>query len=228
MEKKAVLEADFRIAVSNALVDWWKKEYHYDSVNYVVIPCTASDNFVDDEINEHFLQTDKVVLVYAGSTSPWQSFPLLLNKVEKWLSQTNGKVLFLSKETKELNLLMNSYPDRVLQKFVPENQVHTFLCACDYGLLIREKNQTNQVSSPVKFAEYLRAGLKIIISDNIGDYTSFTKENNIGYCIDDLSEIPTSLTKLTEKDRVDNLLIFNNKLSQECFSEEYQTVLAFN
>jgi hypothetical protein len=228
MEKKAVLEADFRIAVSNALVDWWKKEYHYDSVNYVVIPCTASDNFVDDEINEHFLQTDKVVLVYAGSTSPWQSFPLLLNKVEKWLSQTNGKVLFLSKETKELNLLMKSYPNRVLQKFVPENQVHTFLCACDYGLLIREKNQTNQVSSPVKFAEYLRAGLKIIISDNIGDYTSFTKENNIGYCIDDLFEIPTSLTKLTEKDRVDNLLIFNNKLSQECFSEEYQTVLAFN
>jgi hypothetical protein len=102
MEKKAVLEADFRIAVSNALVDWWKKEYHYDSVNYVVIPCTASQNKFVKEINEPFLMTEEVVLVYAGSTSPWQSFLYSSIRLKNGFHRPMVRCCFYLKKPKNL------------------------------------------------------------------------------------------------------------------------------
>ena len=42
IEKKAVLNADFRIAVSEKLVDYWKEQFDCNDNNYVVIPCTLN------------------------------------------------------------------------------------------------------------------------------------------------------------------------------------------
>jgi hypothetical protein len=50
----------------------------------------------------------------------------------------------------------------------------------DYGILIREQSVTNQVASPVKFAEYLACGLQVLISEGIGDFTDFVKQQNCG------------------------------------------------
>ena len=41
-EKEAVLKSDFRIAVSNKLVEYWNAEFNYSSNNHVVIPCTLT------------------------------------------------------------------------------------------------------------------------------------------------------------------------------------------
>jgi hypothetical protein len=70
------------------------------------------------------------------------------------------------------------------------------------AILIRDDKVTNQVASPVKFAEYLAAGLQVLISPNIGDYSSFIKEYNCGKIVDE--KIPP-LKKISIEDRVKNI-----------------------
>ncbi len=63
---------------------------------------------------------------------------------------------------------------------------------CDYGLLLREKSITNKVASPVKFAEYLYAGLRVLISPEIGDYSEMVSYYNLGHVVNSAKEL-TSL-----------------------------------
>ena len=76
----------------------------------------------------------------------------------------------------------------MINKFVEPKQIRSYLQCCDYGILFREKNGTNIVSSPVKFGKYLSCGLKILISDNVGDYSDLVYKNNLGHVISDLSK----------------------------------------
>ena len=76
---------------------------------------------------------------------------------------------------------MHAYPNQVNQFCVSEQEIPNLLMCGDYGLLLREESVTNKVASPIKFAEYLACGLGIIITPNIGDYSSYVINNNCGY-----------------------------------------------
>ena len=78
-------------------------------------------------------------------------------------------------------LLLNLYPERIIQRHVSSDDVVHYLDIADYGLLIRENSITNKVASPVKCAEYLSRGLKVIISSDIGDYSEEIENNNLGF-----------------------------------------------
>ena len=71
------------------------------------------------------------------------------------------------------------------------------LSAADFGLLLRENNIVNNVASPTKFAEYLMAGLPVIISNGIGDFSYFVRFKNVGICID--SHIDKGIELLDKK-----------------------------
>ncbi|MGY6560485.1 MAG: hypothetical protein ACXITV_00100 [Luteibaculaceae bacterium] len=228
MEQSSVLQADFRIAVSCKLLDYWQTVYDYKGVNHVVIPCLASLPTEFTTAQDKFFETDKPILVYSGSTSPWQSFDLLLDKLDHWLRNTVGKVLLLTRSTRAIEELIQKYPNRVFQKFVPENEVLDYLSRCDYGLLIRHKNITNQVASPVKFAEYLCAGLKVIISENLGDYSQLVVDNNFGFVIDEETEIPLHLSKIGLIEKTQIQFFQQNNLSKQAYSSTYEKVLFFS
>ena len=55
--------------------------------------------------------------------------------------------------------------------------------ASDFGILLRENRLVNNVASPTKFAEYIMAGLKVIISENVGDYSEIVTKNNYGFVV---------------------------------------------
>src|ERR1700741_5463587 len=44
----AVNSADFRIAVSNKLIDYWREHYNYEGNNHVVIPCTLDRKYFNN------------------------------------------------------------------------------------------------------------------------------------------------------------------------------------
>jgi len=191
LEGDALLNSDSRIAVSQKLIDYWKENFNYANSNHVIIPCTLSkkvsteyDGAAISKLRKQLSFTDSdVVLVYSGSSAKWQSFNVLEENISKAFS-TNAalKLLMLCKAGEE-KTLADKFPGRVMQKWVNEDEVHNYLQAADYGLLIREQSVTNKVSSPVKFAEYLAAGLPVIISENIGDYSTFVTEKNCGMLV---------------------------------------------
>jgi hypothetical protein len=64
------------------------------------------------------------------------------------------------------------------------DRVADHLAVCDYGLLLREPTITNRVASPTKFAEYLAAGLDVLISPGLGDLSDFVRRHGCGLVVD--------------------------------------------
>jgi len=190
-EKQVILNSDFKIAVSNALVDFWKIKYSYSKADHVVIPCTLNSDFekvqISNELISHkrkqlSLGDDDIVYVYSGSVAGWQSFDVLFSFIEPILKQSaKNKIVFFSPQDSNLDKLQQLFPNQVNRKQLNSNQVAEFLIVGDFGLLIRENSVTNQVASPLKFAEYLACGLKVIISEKLGDYTELAHKKDWGY-----------------------------------------------
>jgi glycosyltransferase involved in cell wall biosynthesis len=233
IERKAIHETDFRIAVSNALVNYWKEQFQYSGAQHVVIPCTLNSNSfhaagitdIDKSRKELDLLKQDRVIVYSGSNAGWQSLEDLSVKLTPlFRANSDMKLVLMLKIIPASFSMLKEFPGRVKQKWTNPEQVAEVLSACDYGWLVREKSVTNQVASPVKFAEYLAAGLSVIISPELGDYTDFVNANACGIvwkegnAITDLPEIP-----LAEKTRFRELA--TNNFSKESFIDQYLDIL---
>jgi hypothetical protein len=184
------------MAVSEQLVNYWREYYGYTGDDHVVIPCTLDRKYFKDD---HFVLSENtatikselgllpgdIVLVYSGSTAPWQSFTLLEETLTPLLENNpNVKLLFLSRRDKDNERLEQKFKGRVFIKWLEHKDVLSHLHCCDYGILIREQSDTNKVASPSKFAEYLSAGLKVLISENLGDFSEFVRKKDCGHVID--------------------------------------------
>lgn len=191
LERQAILNSDFRIAVSNQLVAHWQQKFNYNLQQHVVIPCTLNKVFEDMAITpgsvskaRHDLnfKAGDLVFAYAGSLAGWQSFDLLYNYIAPILQASPAaRLFFLAGPDKNILRLEKEFPLQVMHRKVKPAEVPAMLLAADYGLLIREQSVTNQVASPVKFAEYLACGLKVIISPGLGDYSSFVSQHDCGH-----------------------------------------------
>lgn len=233
LEKQCVLNVDFRIAVSQQLVKHWKEVFNYESNKHVVIPCTLSSQFENvklDEITiqqkraEYGLNSDDVVLIYSGSVAGWQSFTVLLNFIKPILSSGQQfKMIFFSDASNQIEELIHQFPKQVKQVRLPSEKVAENLIIGDYGLLIREETLTNRVASPVKLAEYLACGLKVIISNHLGDYTDFVLQTNSGFLFQNI--LTQQLKQVSFQDKIQLQHNVINKVSKKTYLSEYHQIL---
>ena len=230
VEKNAVLNADFRIAVSSQLVGYWKTKFGYDRKDHVVIPCTLNSLYFErhkTQQEREALRTSlgyssgDVVFVYSGSSAGWQSLKLIDDFLCNLLgSLGNAKALLLVKDVSESMAVLKKFPERTAVKWVSEAEVADFLNCSDYGLLIRERSVTNSVASPVKFAEYLAAGLKVIISSGLGDYSDFVLTHDCGYLAGSFDVKNIQRPAPNEKERIAG--IARDLFLKEKYTREYE------
>ena len=189
LEKDAILKSDYRIAVSSKLIEYWEKNFNYSKGEEIIIPSTLSNSFLKLKDKSKSLSIKKnlgiidedIVLIYSGSQAGWQSFDSLREFINDILKKDKRvKIIFLCKPNKKINELLKIYPNRTYQIFVSHVEVPYYLDVADYGLIIRDESQTNIVASPVKCAEYLSRGLKVIISSNVGDFSNVIVKNDLG------------------------------------------------
>ena len=236
LEKEVVINSDYRIAVSNELVKYWKEQFNYQLFNHVIIPCTINQKFENVLINENILASTRnkfdllesdIVFIYSGSIAGWQSFDVLLRVMTPILQENiKCKLVFFSELNENIQSLINLFPSQIFCKYLKSDEVCNYLIIGDYGLLIREESLTNKVASPVKFAEYLACGLKVIISDNLGDYSELIKKNNdLGVVIED------NISKYDNVSIQDKIIIKNFALAHFTkvnYIENFQKMLEFN
>lgn len=186
-EEYVVKNAKHRISVSSELVNFWKRDFGYNQDRHTIIPCSLA--YSHESPLEKRAPNEKVRLLFSGGGSPWQSqdekFEWIRNLM---LKNENLEFVFLSKSDQQLLALMEDFPKRVERKWLKPEEVYTELCKADYGILLRENNLTNSVSAPVKFAEYLNAGLNVLISDSVIDYAHFVQKHQCGQVISNLAE----------------------------------------
>lgn len=182
LEREAVLGSDMRLAVSRALVVYWADRFGYTGDQHVVIPCTLSREFGSAiDLPKEPAQVDKVRLVYSGSAAGWQSFELLEQLLVPLLEQDpRVEVLFLTRGDDRIAELAARFPGRVTMRWLGHNEVREVLAQQDVGILVREDTVTNRVSSPTKYAEYLACGLRVVLSENIGDLSAEVEQQGLG------------------------------------------------
>ncbi len=232
LEEQAVHDSRFRIAVSAQLVNYWRESYGYRDSREVIIPCTLNKAFENIEITEENIATIRkklnfntgdIVFIYAGSVAGWQSFSVLYEFIKPIMQKTEkAKLLFLSDEDDNIRNLLKEFPSQVSRRKVAPHEVPEYLMAGDYGILIREESITNKVASPVKFAEYLACGLKVIISEHLGDYSDFVSGNGCGYIYSKF--LGPSAVTLAEKQSGRDLAL--KKFTKSSLVSEYRKLLA--
>lgn len=226
LENEAVNASDFRIAVSQALVEHWRERYAYASDAHVVIPCTLGKE-VEQVAAAKSVRTEAVVrLVYSGSTAGWQSFDLLKPLLTHALdAQPEVHVLFLSKRDANNSALEAAYPGRVEVKWLDHAQVAGELAKCDYGIMVRERTITNRVASPTKFAEYLSSGLKVITNEGLGDFSALVKAHDLGLVVEEGTPLPMlGPTSANDRGRLSSFAI--RYFTKEAHKRSYQNLLA--
>lgn len=232
LEAAAVDRSDLRIAVSHALVDHWRERYGYRGEEHVVIPCTLGKDHeripppdAPSWTIAAGIPADAVLLVYSGSVAGWQSFALLKELLAPALrTDPRAHVVFLSRRTAEVDALADAFPGRIHCFWLSPHEVQQVLCAGDHGILVREDTVTNRVASPTKFAEYLAAGLRIIISPRLGDFSAQVEADDLGLVFGPGSGPPVLETvPPPEKERLRRYA--RQRFTKQAFQAEYGAVL---
>ena len=79
---------------------------------------------------------------------------------------------------------------------VPPRDVPGLLIASDMGLLLRDNTLTNRVASPIKFGEYMAAGVPVLITPSLGDYSAAVVHSDLGIEVDLQLDDSTLLSRL--------------------------------
>lgn len=230
LEEKALRRSDAQLAVSRALVKYWREQYHYNAGGHVsVIPCTLPENQFLNPIGtekrcnlrkENGIAVEDVVLVYSGSAAGWQSLDELFAGLSKVMqSHENIRLILLTPMPSLAGTPLEPFSNRIILKWVSPEEVPEYLAMADYGLLLRSESQTNRVASPTKFAEYLASGLKVLISPQIGDFSDFVIEHNCGEIVSE-NQFP-ALQPLNETDREHVLTLAESHFRKPRFLDQY-------
>ncbi len=231
IEKNAVLNSSYRIAVTTKLIEYWGKNYEYKDKNHIVIPSCTKYIFEDFFFKNKLKSTEEIIIIFSGSSSKWHSFKIMSSHFEKFLNFSSKiKIIILSKKNDYITELIKKYPGRIIHDWVEPHKITNLLLTADYGYIYRLQSDTNYVASPVKIAEYLSCGLKLLISDNLGDYSSLVKNKSLGYNLDDDSFNFSLLKKvsISEKIRISSFAKKNLCLSSEKISKKYINLINEN
>lgn len=187
-QRAAALAADAVIVVSDAMrqvaADRWGVEEHRLSV----VPCCADTDDRAGALREatraRLRFEGRFVVVYCGSLARYQAIDASLDLFET-IRERRGDALFFGITPSPAGLAAvlrrRGVPERHCRvASAPHTEVPALLAAADLALLLRERSKVSEVASPVKLAEYLAAGLPILISEGIGDYSELVRREGLG------------------------------------------------
>jgi|GEM_PF-1982320 len=173
-------QVDGMTTVSTSLRELLVKDFGARQ-NSIVVPCCVTSNTDDSrriEIREKLgIRPDEFAVVYSGTTAAYQHLEDLTMPFLKQLADKDPKVklVFYSSEIDKINRIVTQLgipKERIVTAKLQQNEVGAHLTACDAGVLIRKTTLVNTVANPVKIAEYMAAGLPVIIENGVGGIVS--------------------------------------------------------
>jgi len=211
LESLAIRKSHLKIFVSEKMKLHFSKKHETGDGNYLVLPCCVHpEQFLISEKRKEVLRTKKkfgkkFVFLYLGTLSIWQWPEAMFNLFRKYHEVNPESVLYLLvpgyDHPKALALAAKySFPgNSVFLEEIPHADVGSTIGIADAGILLREPHVVNEVSSPTKFGEYLAAGIPVILTEGIGDYSQMAERLGIGVKISVTGEdfAATELKKLT-------------------------------
>jgi glycosyltransferase involved in cell wall biosynthesis len=190
-EHRFVREADSVQCVSEALRRRLEEIAGVPPGKVRVVPCLADERqFHFDEAERDRRRRElgfegRLVLVYSGSLLAWQNGAALLKLFRQLAGELPAlHLLLLTPDQRAANELLREYSpaerERITLRSARHDEVGSYLCAADVGLLLRDPHPLNRVASPTKFAEYALCGLPVLASRGIGDLDEIIEAHALG------------------------------------------------
>lgn len=193
-QARAMQESDAVICISRPMIRWAKERYGIDDSRILLVPC-----FVDVEHFAHQAKArdavrrqlgfgDELVVAYCGSMISWQLSAKSLEAlavVRRLRPDTRFLGLTMHQSTLRRLLREVGFPEaRATLLTVPHWEVPRYLAAADLGMIGRSLMQgpdvVNEISSPIKFGEYLACGTPVLMSEGIGDFSDLARNEGVG------------------------------------------------
>lgn len=164
-----------------------------------VIPCCV-DFSRFEKVNQNLREKmrhqlnlgDRLTAVYVGAFGGWY----LTEETADFFAALREKnksvfALVLTQSQPEImKILLKergfTEKDFLITKVSPE-EIPDYLSAADVAISFVKSCYSKQASSPTKNAEYLICGLPIVVNDGIGDTSRFTREDQTGVIVENLS-----------------------------------------
>jgi glycosyltransferase involved in cell wall biosynthesis len=204
-ERLAVAEADGCFVVSRFFQDWVCREYGARPEQVWVTPSSTYLPSMPTaqwrrERRAELSIGERPVLLYSGSMHRWQRASDLLALFPALATRIPGLfLLVLTQEAESARALLGQLgvapEDHRVLTLAPD-EVQAMMSLGDVGALLRHDHLLNQVASPVKFADYLSAGVPVIISPGVGDCSRLVQESGLGHVWREDQETPEALAEI--------------------------------
>lgn len=220
--------SDYLSCVSKSFKSYILSKNKSKILNIEVIPnCVDVDNFYYDtekrKLSRKKMGIDnKFVVIYSGSLLKEKQLPERMIDIYKIIKNIMGDSIFLvltnNKEyAKEVFLKSNLNQNNYIILSKPHNILNDYLITGDMGLIILSDNKNINVARPIKFAEYLRSGVPVLINDSLHDISESIKKYNLGFeinnCFDD-AEVEKVALEIKEKINIIRSDKYKSKISK--------------
>jgi hypothetical protein len=222
LEKLALKISDAHIFVSDYMVLFYEKKYDFKSKNFTVVPCSSDLTYTGvEKIKNSFC--------YIGGLSKWQKIEEALNIYEDIQSKLdNSEFHLITRDIEQANVIIGKYENIrskiKIYSLSDRKEIEEALSKMEFGFLLRDNDPVNNVSSPIKLAEYLSCDVNVIISDSIKSYAPLIHKYDSGVVVSKnfiLSEMPKYKSGTPLK-------LFQNIFSFMILKEKYKQLIGVN
>lgn len=113
----------------------------------------------------------------------------------------------------------------VISRFVPHNEMPSYLSACDAALLWREDRLLNKAASPSKFSEFACMGLYTIHNGSVDLVTHFIIDSGCGQIVNSPEEIDLSIAEFSDETRTKRCQLGKDQFSINVIAQDYYRLL---
>jgi glycosyltransferase involved in cell wall biosynthesis len=190
-ERLLLEKSDLNIFVSEAMQQHFVRKYGQTDVPHRVIPCCVQEkSFVaDKQTGPTFAPDGSTVVGYLGTLVAWQCAPEMFRLFGD-LHKADSSFFFsiLTPENdhdKARSFFVDAGipEDRYMIKQVPHEDVPQWMKQWDVGVLLRHDDPVNRAASPTKFGEYLAAGLPVLLTECIGDFSAMATDYGVALAV---------------------------------------------
>lgn len=198
-ERKTINNSDQIVVVSEQFNNYIESKYRAHKINVIKNSIIKEKLSINDynkiriQFRDELNIQDKLVWIYSGSNFNWQLIDRAI-ELFAFATQKRSDLFFLFLTRDDVTEITSKFVkcsisnDKYKILTVESKHVRNYLIASDLGILLRENNIINNVSHPLKYVEYLKAGLPVLISKNIGDTQDIVMNNKLGVVLNSNSK----------------------------------------
>jgi glycosyltransferase involved in cell wall biosynthesis len=180
--------------VSNQLEKKLKKKFGPRKID--VLPCLLTEvpELVPITIS------NEIKLLYLGGLSKWQKVDVVISTFKGLLElDPRFNLTIVTSKPEEFRGMYPNASDLIEVLSLRQEDVQKYISQFHFGFILREDIMVNNVASPIKFLEYLSAGVLPIYSSGIGDYSSLLDDMSLGVKhVNNLNRIYENCLKVIE------------------------------